>query len=205
MVGYQFYSKDPADEELAKLGKANQALARAMALPLVWGHQVDPTTSDNTELDVETNGRTTLYGAFLQRKICTYCETTGTGGKPPPTPVRVVGWHVRSPFWARFPTPPPPTPSRLRVVCMVCRVSCVLRPRCLRVETPAAGCCRSRNACVAPPSCSPVRGHCLWCVYLRALPCAGTACGVSRWSCHRDAGRRFQPVLWRPDAGAGPL
>ena len=63
----------------AKLGEANQALAKAMALPLVWGHRSDPSKSAKTGMDVETNGRTTLYGAYLHRKTAAYCETTGKG------------------------------------------------------------------------------------------------------------------------------
>ena len=53
VVRYLLY-RDPAD---AKLGAASQALARAMALDLVWGHYSDPEACKAAGLNVETNGR----------------------------------------------------------------------------------------------------------------------------------------------------
>ena len=80
LSGYNMYREYPADDGTGSiaesdkaLNKASQALARAMALPLVWGHHCDPAVCEKAALNDEKGSRTTLYGAYLHR----YCPGTG--------------------------------------------------------------------------------------------------------------------------------
>jgi len=80
LVGYNLFNGAELREGDGALGAAGQALARAMALPLVWGHQNEPSRSLASALNDEKGSRTTLYGAYLAQKPAVYCETFATGG-----------------------------------------------------------------------------------------------------------------------------
>ena len=75
-AGYNVYPAESDDTLVAK----SQALARAMALPLVWGHHCDPDVCHRAALNDEAGSRTSLFASYLFRKPAVYCETTGTGG-----------------------------------------------------------------------------------------------------------------------------
>lgn len=76
LAGYNVYPAESDDTLVAK----SQALARAMALPLVWGHHCDPDVCHRAALNDEAGSRTSLFASYLFRKPAVYCETTGTGG-----------------------------------------------------------------------------------------------------------------------------
>jgi hypothetical protein len=53
LVGYNLF-RDPVD---AELGAMSQALARAIAMPLVWGHRCDPDVCARSSLNEEKGSR----------------------------------------------------------------------------------------------------------------------------------------------------